>query len=379
MRLIYVGRLDKEKGIESIIWLIQYIVTHKINNTTIDIFGKWTYSNDILSLSKNYPTIIHYHGRKNKKDITWIWSEMDFFLMPSTFLETFGLTACESLMLGVPVIWYKKWWLLPFIDPLLTISKENNLIKIIATLQKQWIKKEQFRFLSKQTKKDYTTSKRISSSKEFLPQSENILMVSDFINYNGGGVETHIHDIKNILNNYNISLYGHQAPTEPYAKYKKLYSMLQSFFNISDSIMIIKKIKQDSIWLIRRHSISRVIGRFPLLCIRLLTWKEIKHIMTHHELWLFHPFPSQVTETSQIPKARSLPAFIKAGQSNNIIKRIAIGGKYLLIRLLHKQLQKMIKTHIVPSEWMKDMVQSRYPHAQVIIVPHFVHHIDTHL
>jgi hypothetical protein len=111
-----------------------------------------------------------------------------------------------------------------------------------------------------------------------------------------------------------------------------------------------------------------VIGRLPLRG----TSDQIRHIITHHELGLFHPFPSQTTQEDQIPDARSLSAFVKAGQTNNFFKKIAITGKYIMIRCIHKQLQKKIKTHIVPSERMIPMVRQRHPHAHIVCIPHFV-------
>lgn len=386
MQCIYVGRLEKEKGIESIIWLITYMHKNNMNNFHIEIFGKGLYSNNIEKLAKEYPKLLTYHGRKNKKEIQKIRIDMDYFIMPSTFLETFWLTACESLTLWVPVIGHKKGWLIPFIDDELDISTaegENDtkkLINIVSQLLTSQMSKESFSDIVKNAKREYTIQNRTNSINNFIPTSINtILMVSDFINYNGWGVETHIHDVKEILwDQYKVSIYGHQAPTDNYARIKKFILMLLSISNIKDSIQISKKIQKENIWLIWRHSISRVIGRLPIAWINRGKYKhrKMQHIMTHHELWIFHPFASRVTDINQLPKARSLSSFIRTGQTNNIVIKLGICGKYFLLWLLHKQLQKTIQTHIVPSERMRPMVQSWYPHANIIVLPHFVHTTD---
>lgn len=374
MECIYVGRLDKEKGIPELIFCTKKLIKNKLN-FHIHIYGKGEYTDNIIELAKLYPENITYHWRKNKKDIATQRKISDFFMMTSLFLETFGLTACESLLSWVPVIWNKKWWLLPFIHKDLDIQQtkwENeweklyNLLKHLITHN---ITKHQYLDFIWSVQDKYTKEVRLNNINTNISLSQNIIMISDFINYNGWGIETHIHDISDILkdSNYEVRIYGHNAPSWSYATLQKLIIMILSFFNIYDSIRILQIIKRGNIWLIRRHSISRVFGRLPLWFI----WHN-NQIITHHELWLFHPFPSKTIQEDQLPTARSLWAFIKAGQTNNIFKKIAIIGKYCMIRCIHKQLQKKIKTHIVPSEWMIPMVHRRHPHAHVICIPHFV-------
>jgi len=56
-------------------------------------------------------------------------SKADYTLMPSLFLETFGLVALDSLAFGIPVIGEKKGGLSPFIiDDHLVIDKHQSLL-----------------------------------------------------------------------------------------------------------------------------------------------------------------------------------------------------------------------------------------------------------
>lgn len=342
----------------------------------IHIYGKGQYTDNITTLARLYPANITYHWRKQKKDIVEQRKISDFFIMPSLFLETFGLTACESLLSWIPVIGNKKWWLTPFIHNTLDIQQSTwqhdgeKLYNLIRHLIVHKITKNQYTDFITSIQNIYTIDHRINNLNKNISLSKNIMMVSDFINYNGWGIETHIHDASHILknNNYNVNIYGHNAPSWPYAMIQKLVIMTLSFFNIYDSNKLLQIIKKKNIWLIRRHSISRVFGRLPLWLV-----SHNHQIITHHELWLFHPFPSKTTQENQLPKARSLWAFVKAWQTNNIFKKIAIVGKYCMIRCIHKQLQKKIKTHIVPSEWMISMVHKRHPNAHVVCIPHFVY------
>ena len=374
LQTIYVGRLDKEKGIESLIESF----THLLDNgydITLNIYGKGEYTDHIQQLAQQYPQHIIYHGWQKKNTILTTRKRMDYFIMPSQFLETFGLTACESLLCGVPVIGNKKWWLIPFIDETLDIqaypgdSDGKKLTELLIYLLNKKITKTNYTKLIQHTQQTYSKETRYRQIKPLLPPEWNIIYISDYINYNGGGIETHIHDNKAILEQqgHTTELYGHQAPTGQFALLTKLAIMAMSIYNIPDAIALHKKTKKNTTWLIRRHSISRVIGWLPVAYS-----DHDNQIISHHELGLFHPYPSQTYHTSQIPQARSLSAFIKAGNTNNILRKCLIAGKYYLVKLLHKQLKRKIKTHIVPSEWMIDVVKQRHPQANVLCIPHFV-------
>lgn len=123
MDFIYVGRLDKEKWIEALLFCIKQLKGRK--NIHFHIYWKGSYSGEILKLAQENTKTVSYYWRKDKKEISIQRSKCDFFIMPSNFLETFWLTACESLMLWVPVIWKKKWWLMPFIHQELNIENQN--------------------------------------------------------------------------------------------------------------------------------------------------------------------------------------------------------------------------------------------------------------
>jgi glycosyltransferase involved in cell wall biosynthesis len=376
MNLIYVGRLDPEKWIESLLYAIKDLIRQQYE-FHIHIYGQWSYLSQTTLLADTYPRRITYHGRQHKRDIIWQRRCSDFFIMPSSFLETFGLTACESLLCWVPVIANKKWWLIPFVHDTLDIQQAlwdndaEKLYNIISYLINNNISSTTYHSLIETTKKIYTSTKWIDSIQKIIQKKKKILMVSDFINYNWGGIETHIHDAATLLEHHDhtVDIYWHQAPTGRRSTGTKLLWMCLSICNIPDYIQIYRIISKKTIWLIRRHSISRSIWWLPI-------WlsSTTDQIITHHELGLFHPFPSQTTQESQIPAARSLSAFIKAGQTNNFIKKMAIAGKYIMIRCIHKQLQKKIKTHIVPSERMIPMVRQRHPQADIICIGHFVSH-----
>ena len=374
IQFIYVWRLDKEKGIEHLIYATEKLIKNNMV-FALHIYGKGQYDEEVQQLASEHPNHVHYYGWMKKNDIIPYWKTMDFFIMPSQFLETFGLTACESLLCWVPVIGNKKWWLIPFIDNTLNLQSApgstdgEKLVHIMKSLITHTTTKDHFSSLIKQTQTSYSKTTRYGQIQALLPEKEPVLYISDYINYNGGGIETHIHDSIKFLwqQDHDTKLYWHQAPTWKFVLLKKLAVMAISIFNIPDTIKIKKKIKKWKTWLIRRHSISRVIGWLPVACS-----DHNNQIISHHELGLFHPYPSKTHELDHIPKAWSLSSFIQAWNSKNPIIVASIIGKFCLVRLIHKQLKKKVKTHIVPSERMIDMVKQRHPYANVVCIPHFV-------
>jgi glycosyltransferase involved in cell wall biosynthesis len=99
--VLYYGRLEKEKGFDSILKVIK-----ELHDVDFFIFGKGSLEQDLLSLTtqKN----LHYFGRQPLEKIKCYLENIEYCLMPSEFLETFGLSALNALSRGIPVIGYKK-------------------------------------------------------------------------------------------------------------------------------------------------------------------------------------------------------------------------------------------------------------------------------
>lgn len=82
--------------------------------------------------------------------------------------------------------------------------------------------------------------------------------------------------------------------------------------------------------------------------------------MMFHDLGYFAPFPSKLHEEKQIKTPFMLSNFIKTQPTKNPIKKLAIIGKYLSLKLIQTQLKKQIDTFLVPSAFMEDIVQKSY-------------------
>ncbi|MDR0283254.1 MAG: glycosyltransferase [Candidatus Peribacteria bacterium] len=119
--LLYYGRLEKEKGFDSLLEAIRILngrnsslPPHSSSSVQNDravpqfelfIFGKGTLESELLPLVGQN---VHFFGFQPLSKIRQYVENVDYCLMPSEFLETFGLVALNALSWGLPVIGYKK-------------------------------------------------------------------------------------------------------------------------------------------------------------------------------------------------------------------------------------------------------------------------------
>ena len=98
----------------------------------------------------------------------------------------------------------------------------------------------------------------------------------------------------------------------------------------------------------------------------------------YHDLGYFHPYPSKVTDESQILPL-SLSNFIKMytdldpTNKDRTIKKILVWLKYFHIKLLSSILKKNMDLYLVPSPFIKDLLQlSRWVDpTKIKVLSHF--------
>ena len=79
-----------------------------MTNRSLDVYGTGKFSEACKALAELLPENVAFHGWTDQKAIMQKLSEVDYCLMPSRVIETFGLSALEALRQGVPVIGFKK-------------------------------------------------------------------------------------------------------------------------------------------------------------------------------------------------------------------------------------------------------------------------------
>lgn len=373
--LIFFGRLEAEKWIPGIIEMV-HLFGKDNDELPFDlfVFWSWVYESHMRSLSQRYKQV-HFFWRQNMDTIRKYSSMCKYALMPSECLESFWLWALTSLNQWIPVIWYAKWWLEPFIYPELDISHcdgKNTWEKLYQMIKKLIKHPPKLDRIPRDIAQEYTIGhwkENISYIIGSKPQK--ILLVSDFIN-KVWWIETYVNDCKSILENmwHQVELFWANCPKWKRSKLFKILWIFVWLFNIIEAHRLKNKIEEFKPDIIRHNSILRYLWRMSIN-----QWDEnIKKILMFHDLGYVHPFPSKLYQSSQIPKRLSFRKFIRASKTVNPLIRTALFLKYLSLKLIKRSIRIHIDTFIVPSRFMKDSFAQMYniPEKKLHIVPHFI-------
>lgn len=383
LTLSFFWRYDYEKWIWILLEAIcELSAEEKIfSQINFHFFWKWAYKEKIQDLSKKFNNIVD-HWRKDRNYIkNFLKEKSDYTIMPSIFLETFGKTFLESCEIWIPVIWLKKWWSAPFIHEDLDINAENHqkikerlVLLIKKILNNNWKHNRQFyQERSFTIAQNFSKDKRIDNFKHFFPAFNNwktkIILTSDYSS-NIGWIEQYLQDTKKILSQewMKIKIFWRSLSTWRYTKILKWFYLCLSWLNIVYFVqfyLILLKEKPNCIWF---HSTLRVIWWLPLYL--LPTTKKI--LVTYHDLWYFHPFPSLVEKEAQIPLEFSLKSFLSTIENKSLLKKWLIILKFFSLSLIKNQLIRKAQYHIVPSDFMVKFLeeQRKIPKEKIIVFPH---------
>lgn len=371
--LLYFGRLEKEKGFDGIIEMIELFEKNKQElPCEIFVFGSWSGEVKIQELA-NKNKKIHFFWRQNLTTIKRYIENCSYCLMPSECLESFGLSALNAMKRWLPVIWYAKWWLQDFIEPKFDLNLQTGhttgqkLYHLVKQLNTSSLK-PQASNLHEYSKDNRVVRFHSLAGKEV----KKIIIVSDFIN-KIWGIETYINDVKELLeqHGYEIELCWWTVPSWPIGKLAKYLWIITGLGNFWEAIKLQKKIKKIKPDLIRYNSVMRYLGWMPL---QVSKKSSAKKRMMFHDLWYFAPFPSTLFQEDQIRTPFTLSNFMQTQATKNPLKKLAMFGKYISLYLIKKQIQKKVDTCLVPSNFMKDILHKSYDikNEKIIVLPHFI-------
>lgn len=379
IELIFAGRLSYEKWFDLILDFCKHITWSDWEEKIIlHIFGSGELSYKITS--QNY-WFLKYYWWQDKETVLWIWKNCQYSLMPSRFLETFWLSALDSLSLWVPVIWFKKWWLEQFWECIIDAKDDDNFIPIVIK-QLENSQNSENKELSKkciETSRQYSWENRKNRLEKILRKpihKADILIVSDY-SWKIGGIESYISNVIEKLNNFSCSSIWRMSWTIWSNKIMRYISLPFSILNIWSFFRLRSYLKTYPTNLVWRHSVHRVLGRFSLYWIsKNYTWNQI---LTIHDFWLIHPFPSHVFNTDQLLNTFTFSTWIKAGFRRfwwsiilKLIRFFPLVFKYYYNVSIHKQIRKNISTVLVPSEFMKNVIYNVFPNKKIIVFPHAI-------
>jgi len=108
-KLLYAGRIVKEKGTHIAILSIDYLVNSLgINNICLDIFGNgpqdYVKELEAIIQSRTLQDHVRIMEQIPRQELFERFSRYDAFLFPSIWEEPFGMTIIEAMARGVPVI-----------------------------------------------------------------------------------------------------------------------------------------------------------------------------------------------------------------------------------------------------------------------------------
>ena len=387
--LLFYWRLEKEKWFDQLILAIKELNKRKVD-FEVFIFWKWSLESQLFEVhDKN----VHFFWWKPLDEIKKYLANIDYCLMPSEFLETFGLSALNALSRWVPVIWYKKWWLEPFIfqECNLFLAKWNTTAERIVSIVEKLAKKtnperikdkEELEWKIKKLLPEYTEDARYE---RFLKLANNkdedkkkILIVSDFIN-KAWWIETYIHDVKNLLESrwHEVILRWSTLPAWSKWQRKKRFWLLLSPFNFwsTGSLKeILENEKPDIIWF---NSLLRWL--WPNVVKVAWKWRkqekfDCKFWMMYHDFGYFYPFPSELYHIEDCKTPLTKKNFLSAYKWKNPITKLAVLCKYYWIQPLKKVLKKEIDLHLSPSDCITNIARDSYKISEKKCksFPHFI-------
>ena len=138
IKLLFVGRLDKTKGIDI---LLDIYNKYKFENLHLYIIGESVLDNIKIKINNN----ITYFGWIDNKDIDKYYQMCDVVVMPSRW-DGFGLVAVEAMRNSKPVIVSNRGALPELVKNRINgyvfkLNEEDSLKNILLNLDKKFLKK----------------------------------------------------------------------------------------------------------------------------------------------------------------------------------------------------------------------------------------------
>ncbi len=366
IKILFASRLVEEKWVDILIASIKMVQKNEglKNKVTWDICSDGIYTDICASLWEKYKEQVHYHGKVWSTELAKLYRNADFLFMPSRFLETFWLTALESLSSGTPVIGFRKGWISAFIPEELCISQNKPVEDFIKILEK-------YRDIPIPTALDISYY-NLDSWKERLGNIMNgkkkVMIIHDYKD-TIGWAEYIVQKIQVALNTMNksVGFFWYQHKTTSLIRKILFITSPLAFWR---GIMLWKMLhntKPDILWM---HSILRYIWPWWLLAINIYgRIYNPRIILAHHDVGLLAAFPQYIEQEDEIPESVSLQDFIPKKLSK--FKQFASIGKWLFREHIRLLLPKNTE-HMIFSEFLRWKIEKNFPWSPIILFPHSV-------
>lgn len=155
-KLLYVGRLDHEKGVDLIIKAISELKLMNID-VTVDLIGGGVEEQNLKDLAKslNVYEKFNFLGQIKNDKLTKYYNDASLFVFPSRRLEGQPMTVAESFCCGLPVVATKSGGLSEIIKDSVNgvFVESENYIDIADKIQALFVDKKRLEQMSKNARK----------------------------------------------------------------------------------------------------------------------------------------------------------------------------------------------------------------------------------
>lgn len=371
LHILFASRLVEEKWVDILIQCIEKSL-HDIvwkNRLIWHITSDGYFSQHIQKIASESGGKIIFHGRIQRWQLASLYRSCDILFMPSRFLETFGLTALESLACGTPVVWFAKGWLVPFIHPDLALDPSDPVDSFFGILREHT--KQYFPLIEVSS---YREKQWISKLDRWSSSSQKIAILHDY-KEKIGGAEYYIDSLEKALESLWKDVYRFSCASHMSVLRRRLvfiFSLFTVWRYFSVRAFLIRS-KPDIIWM---HSVMRYIGFWWLYALRQYTaWhSEVRVYISHHDIGLMTPFPQWVTEEMEIPVSFLLRDFI--AHTPSFSKKVVAVGKWCYI-WLYRKIFPALMTHIIFSPFIEKHVRHHFGEDVAVLL--LAHSYDEHL
>lgn len=179
--------------------------------------------------------------------------------MPSTFLETFGLSALESLSKGVPVAGFSKGGIVPFlVDGPLRLPENSNFLRSLEILAHASDEKvAEWKSSAAAVAEGYSEAAFLERIRKLLPKNaKKILLATDFVG-NIGGIESYVKNLSDTLVSAGFEVRMVGDPDGFSTRFQKIVSTLAAFAHFParrEFSDVVREFRPDVVWC---HSVLR--------------------------------------------------------------------------------------------------------------------------
>ncbi len=370
IKFIFFGRLAHEKWIDSIIEAFSMLHNSWITNRYLEIYGEWEYVHECEMFVEMFPRNVILHWRAPQQTIQHALQRSHYSLMPSYVIESFGMSALESIAEWVPVIWSKTWGLEQFIED----AYDTNTNPLSSILERcignfSLEKRQEESKRAQENAKRYTKSRWLKTV-ENERSTKRTFLISDYTS-KIGGIESILFNIKKILEKEwaSVEMIGWKIKKDKNLGLKKKIWLIATALNLPFFAHIHNEVREKRPTLIRLHSVSRFLWRMPIAGISSRKKSQVR--CTIHDLGMFHPFGAEVRSTNMLPDF-SLVWFMSV--TKTFLQKLLVILKFANLRILKKQLERKVDLWVVPSLFMVDILSQKreIPKDKILVLPHFI-------